>query len=113
MRSNHQETLRSRREFLSTALAAPILATELSPSFQPNNISVAGPDGKVRFDILLRGQSRLSYRVTFGNGVVIEASPLGITIDGVDLCHGVEAVKVERYRLNERYAWRGVHSEAV
>jgi alpha-glucosidase len=113
MRSNHQEKLRSRREFLSTALAAPILATELSPSFQPNNIRVAGPDGRVRFDVMLRGQSRLSYRVTFGNRVVIEASPLGITIDGVDLCHGVEAVKVERYRLNERYAWRGVHSEAV
>jgi alpha-glucosidase len=108
-----QERSCSRREFLSTALAAPILATELSSSFQPNNIRVAGPDGKVRFDILLRGQSRLSYRVTFRDGVVIETSPLGIVIDGVDLCRGAEAGKVERYSLNERYAWRGVHSEAI
>jgi alpha-glucosidase len=108
-----EERHRSRREFLSTTLVAPILATEFLSPFQPDNVRVASPDGKVRFDILLREQSRLSYRVTFRNGVVIEASPLGIVVDGVDLCRGVEAGKVERYRLNERYAWRGVHSEAV
>ncbi|MBO0725584.1 MAG: glycoside hydrolase family 97 N-terminal domain-containing protein, partial [Blastocatellia bacterium] len=108
-----QERRRSRREFLSTALAAPILATELSSSFQPDNISVISPDGGIRFDLLLRGQSRLSYRVTFRNRAVIEDSPLGIVIDGVDLCRGVEAGRVERYRMNERYASRGVHSEAI
>jgi alpha-glucosidase len=107
----------SRREFLSTALAAPILTIELSgelsAAFQPDSISVASPDGRVRFDILLRERSRLSYRVTFRKKMVIDASALGIVIDGVDLCQGAEAGKVERYRLNERYAWRGVHSEAV
>jgi alpha-glucosidase len=108
-----QENHCSRREFLSTALAAPIFVTEFSSSFQPSNVRVASPDGKVRFDILLREQSRLSYRVTFRGGVVIEDSPLGIVVDGVDLCRGVEAGKVERYRLNERYDWRGVHSEAI
>src|SRR5262245_51943588 len=90
--------LRSRREFLSTALAAPILTIELpgklSAPFQPDSISVASPDGKVRFDILLRERSRLSYRVTFKNRAVIDASALGIVIDGVDLCQDAEAGKV-------------------
>src|SRR5215468_2076727 len=108
-----QEKHCSRREFLSTALAAPIFATELSSSFQSNNVSVASPDGRVRFEILPREQSRLGYRVTFRNRVVIEASSLGIVIDGADLGQGVEIGKAERYRLDERYAWRGVHSEAV
>lgn len=108
-----EERRRSRREFLSTALIAPIVATKFSSPFQSNNVRVASPDGRVRFDTLLREQSRLSYRVTFRNGAVIEASPLGIVVDGVDLCRGVEAGKVERYSLNERYAWRGAHSEAV
>jgi Glycosyl-hydrolase 97 N-terminal len=91
-----QERHCSRREFLSTALAAPILATEFSSSFQPRNLRVASPDGNVRFEILLREHARLSYRVTFGNRVVIEDSPLGIVIDGVDLCRGVVAGKIER-----------------
>jgi len=108
-----REKRRSRREFLSTALAAPIFAAELSSSLQSNNISVASPDGKVRFEILSREQPRLTYHVTFGNKEVIEASALGIVIDGVDLCQGVVIGKTERYRLNERYGWRGVHSEAV
>ena len=108
-----QEKHCSRREFLSTALAAPIFATELSSSFQSNNVSTASPDGRVRFEILPREQSRLGYRVTFRNRVVIEASSLGIVIDGADLGQGVEIGKAERYRLDERYAWRGVHSEAV
>src|SRR5262245_29179885 len=108
-----QERRCSRRRFLSTALAAPILATELSAPFQSNDIIVASPDGKIRFELLPRKQARLTYRVTFRNRAVIEASPLGIVIDGVDLGRGVEVGKVERYRLNERYAWRGVHSKAV
>src|SRR5262245_66648103 len=108
-----QEKHCSRREFLSTALAAPIFATELSSSFQSNNVSVASPDGRVRFEILPREQSRLGYRVTFRNRVVIEASSLGIVIDGADLGQGVEIGKAEGYRLDERYAWRGVHSEEV
>jgi alpha-glucosidase len=108
-----QEKHCSRREFLSTAVAAPIFASELSSSFQSNNISVAGPDGKVRFELLPREKSRLSYRVTFGNRPVIEASAIGIVIDGVDLGQGAEIGKAERYMMNERYAWRGVHSEAV
>src|SRR5215468_4911160 len=69
-----QERLCSRRKFLSTALAAPILATELSSSFQSRSISVAGPDGRIRFELLPSEQSRLSYRVTFRNKGVIEAS---------------------------------------
>jgi alpha-glucosidase len=103
----------SRREFISTALTAPIFATGLSSSFQSNNVGVAGPDGRVRFEILAREQARLSYHVTFRNREVIEASALGIVIDGLDLGQGVEIGRAERYRMNERYAWRGVHSEAV
>src|SRR5262245_1646910 len=108
-----QERRRSRREFLSTALAAPILVTELSSPFQSNNISVASPDGRIRFELLPREQAQLSYRVTFRNRAVIEDSPLGIDIGGIDLCRGVEIGKAERYKLNERYDLRGVHSMAL
>jgi alpha-glucosidase len=103
----------SRRTFLSAALAAPILAREFSPADQLDDISIFSPDGKVQFRILVRGQTRLGWQVAFKNQPLIEASALGIIVDGVDLCSGIEAGRLERYRLNERYAWRGAHSEAI
>ena len=55
----------------------------------------------------------LSYRVAFGEASVIETSRLGIFLDRVELSQGVELGKAERYELNEKYPWRGVHAEAV
>src|SRR5207253_2663154 len=56
---------------------------------------------------------RVTYGVTFRSRPVIEASPLGVLVDGLDLGQGVEAGKVESYRANEHYDWRGVHSQAT
>jgi alpha-glucosidase len=107
------EYYRSRREFLSTALAAPIFITGLSSSIQSKNIIVPSPGGGVLFELLPGEKSRLSYRVIFRNRPVIETSALGMLIDGIDFCEGAEVVSRETYRINERYASRGVHSEAV
>ncbi|HYE75553.1 MAG TPA: glycoside hydrolase family 97 N-terminal domain-containing protein, partial [Blastocatellia bacterium] len=112
-RNHPQRNNCSRRKFLATALAAPAVVGEFSTALQTNNVSIASPDGKVQLQILPREQARLSYRVSFKNQPVLEASTLGIVVDGVDLCQGVEVGKAERYRLNERYDWRGVHSVAV
>src|SRR5215510_10624716 len=101
---------RSRREFFLTALSAPIFITELS---QSKNVTVPSPDGGVLFELPLRDQSRLRYRITFRNQPVIETSALGMVIDGIDLVEDFEVVNKETYRINERYACRGVHSEAV
>src|SRR5207302_7518277 len=42
-----------------------------------------------------------------------EDSPIGITVDGVNLAEGAQAAKVETYRTEEKYPWYGVHSTAV
>ena len=111
--NNPQGNNCSRRTFLASALAAPALVTELSSALQTNNVNITSPDGKVQLQILAREQARLSYRVSFKNQPVIEASALGIVVDGIDLGQGVEVGQAERYRLNERYDWRGVHSTAI
>jgi alpha-glucosidase len=74
---------------------------------------VGSPDGKVQFEMLRRGQPRLTYRATFSGRAVIEPSSLGIVIDGVDLTEGAKIENIERYRMKETYPWHGVHSEAV
>ncbi len=103
----------SRRAFLVTSLATPVLAAEFTSTFQQGGVSIASPDGKIHFQILLREQGQLSFRATFRNQEVIETSSLGIVIDDIDLGQGVEVGKVDRYQVKEKYAWRGVHSEAI
>ena len=78
-----------------------------------DEVEVASPDGRVRFQLFWRDQPRLTYTVSFGNRPAIERSPLGMILDGVDLGQGVELGRVESYRVKERYPWRGVHSQAV
>lgn len=103
----------SRRAFLATTLAAPALAAEFATTLQPPGVNVTSPDGRIQLQLLQRDQGRLSYRVTFKQKPVIETSALGIVIDGVDLGQGAEVGKTERYQVKEKYAWRGVHSEAI
>jgi len=74
-------------------------------------VAVQSPNGKIR--LIVQEQGRLDYRVLFANRPVIETSPLGISVDGVDLGQGARLGEVERYQTNEKYPWRGVHSEAV
>jgi alpha-glucosidase len=73
-------------------------------------VSLASPDGSIRLD--LRDGVRLGYEVTFRGKPVIESSALGIVVDGVALAEGATFGTAERYRVDQTYAWRGVHSVA-
>jgi alpha-glucosidase len=102
----------TRRDFLSVAMTVPILLSGLDVSaFAKEGFSIASPNGQVEF--FLASKSQLSYRVSLKNRTVVEPSRIGIVIDGTDLGTGAEIKKLDGYRANEKYAWRGVHSEAV
>jgi len=101
----------SRRRFVTSVLASPILVTRLAAAVQ-NVRSVTSPDKRIKFDLLL-DKSRLLYRVTFKKSTVIEDSHPGIAVDGTDLCVDCEIGKAEQFQINERYPTRGVHSQAV
>lgn len=73
---------------------------------------LTSPGGQVRFRILLE-QDRLSYDVTLSGKPVLDPSPLGIVVDGVNLAEGVRAGGTERYQTNQTYPMYGVHSIAV
>src|SRR5262245_33652686 len=74
----------SRRDFLSIAVAAPLLLSV------PTNIFASGeglafrsPTGRLLFELLTAGK-QLRYRITRANRVAIEPSQLKMQIDGVD-----------------------------
>ena len=109
-----QNTNFSRRDFLSTAIGAPVIIASwpAMAAAAVNEITVASPDGKVKFH-LLPDQAQLRYRVALRNRTVIENSALGIVVDGVELGRGVLPGKIERYNIHEKYPTRGGHSESV
>jgi len=81
-------------------------------SHAADRVGVTSPDDRIRLEVL-HDKTRLSYRVAFKNQPVIEAAQLKIILDEIDLSEGVELNRTKRYKVNERYPWRGVHAEAV
>ena len=76
-------------------------------------VSVASPDGRVVIVIEVGDAGHLVWRATLDGKPAIDLSPMGIIVDGVDLGSGVEIRKADRYRVDEKYPWYGVHSTGV
>lgn len=73
---------------------------------------IVSPDGNVELNVFVeRGQ--LMYSLTFKGKSVIEASPIGLVLNNVNIGKGVSFGKPELYEENETYPWRGKHSIAT
>jgi alpha-glucosidase len=110
----HKSGHYSRREFLSAALAVPFVVAEVPALAHPaaNEIKVVSPDGQVRFE-LVPNMPNLAYRITFRKHPLIDSSPMGLILDGINLGQGISTRILRSYRLREKYPSRGVHSEAI
>ena len=103
----------SRRDFIVSAIAAPLLVSTLRTAKAAGEvITFKSPNGQVQF-ILFAAGPQLRYRVTRANQIVVDLSSLGILVDGVDLCRDRTITNIERYRVFEKYPARGVHSTAT
>src|SRR5690242_4706231 len=76
-------------------------------------VTVASPNRQVEFRLSSNAAGQLRYTVMFRGRAAIEDSPIGITVDGVNLGGGAQIGKAETYRVEEKYPWYGVHSTAV
>ncbi len=70
------------------------------------------PDGRVQAHLTVSDRGQLHYSVTFKGAVVVETSPLGITVDGIELGEGVELKPPAQSKVDETYATRGNHTQA-
>jgi alpha-glucosidase len=77
------------------------------------DVTVASPDGRVRFVLAAGAAGHLEYTVSFNAKNIIDPSPVGIVVDKVDLADGAQIGSAETYEVNETYAWYGPHSTAV
>jgi alpha-glucosidase len=109
----HETTRPSRRDFLSSAIGAPVILRAL-PAFANagiQSVKVQSPDSRVSFIIardvpysggvlMFRGSHQLNVR-------------FGLTVDGLDLGREIDLSKVERYKIFTTYLSRGVHAQAI
>ena len=82
-------------------------------SARPVDVTSPGRRLVVRLFPATQATPHLTWQVTLQGGMVIEPSRLGIVLDGRNLGQGARITHVEAYRVDEKYAWRGVHSQAV
>lgn len=102
-------TPREARDLFRETKALPL---DDPPSTVPPVVLVS-PAENVVATIGADGAGRLFYSVTRDGLPVLEASPLGVTVDGVDLGQGVVRLTTSATRtVDETYAVRGVHDQA-
>ena len=87
-------------------------ATRRSQRVQMPAVDVRSPDGQVTFTFLPNAE-RLTFTVRLGDTMVIETSPIVLTLDGYDLSAGVVLNGIVRDDVHERYPWSGVRHTAI
>lgn len=105
--------------FLSTLLMADVGSaqrrqrTRRTERVVPmEEVHVTSPDGNVTFTVGANSEC-LTCWVTRNDTAVIEPSPLDMRVDGYHLSSGVIFRSLERYEIDDSFAWHGVHSTAV
>jgi alpha-glucosidase len=78
-----------------------------------NRTAVISPGGATKFELNTDNAGRLKFAVNSGEHSVVGISDIVFALDGVDIADGVRIGQIERYSVNETYAWYGVHSAAV
>jgi alpha-glucosidase len=81
-------------------------------TFAADTTTVISPDSKIQFRLFAMNGG-LGFSVRNGSVVVIEPSPLVMTINGSPVFAGARLGKPKAYEVNEKYDWLGVHSTAV
>jgi alpha-glucosidase len=87
-------------------MAPGVLTAALAASLE-----LASPDGRTKATVGVEG-GRLVLGLTLGGRPALVASPIGIVVDGSDLGQGAVLGPAKRTAVDERFPWRGVHSEA-
>jgi len=76
-------------------------------------VEVKSPDGKVLAKVFVDQGGQLSFNISRQGAAIIESSPMGVKVNGVDLGNGINIGRPKQESVNKSYPWRGVHSIAV
>ncbi|MBN1417934.1 MAG: glycoside hydrolase family 97 catalytic domain-containing protein [Planctomycetes bacterium] len=95
---------------IAMGLMIPISAVRAAGSAP---LRVKSPDGRLAAAVAAGESGRLEISLSRDGAVLLEPSPLGITVGGVDLGMGAAMGEPARSSVRETYPWRGVHAIAA
>lgn len=75
--------------------------------------TIMSPSGNVSAEVSLDGEGRLFHSVTMDGRIVLEPSPMGVTVDGRDLGKDVRLGTPQTRTFSETYPFAGNHAKAV
>lgn len=93
--------------------AAATLTAVTGPIGSKPNFVLKSPDGKLEVLVGLAAEDRLAYAIRDGRDLVLPPSPLGLTVDGVDLGKPAKfSGKARSHDIRESYPLLGNHPQA-
>jgi alpha-glucosidase len=96
-----------------TIITSILLFSGINGVFAKNEIKISSPDKQLSALVTISTEGRLSYSIKSGDIQVLETSPLGITIDDIDLGKDTKFVsKPTMSKINETYPILGNHAIA-
>jgi alpha-glucosidase len=101
------------KQGLLTLLLCGIWLISVNANGKEKNIQIKSPDKRVVVNVFVEND-RLSYTVLYANEKLIDVSPLGLTVDSVDLGYKTNITGAAQLSsLNEKYSVFGNHSSVV
>lgn len=120
MRISHASSIRQlktnyfrMKKTIKIVIASIFLLAGTSVSFAEKEVKITSPDKQLSVLILVNAEGRLAYSIKSGNTQVLEMSPLGITVDNMDL--GLSAKITSKpiiSKINEKYTILSNHTMA-
>ena len=77
-----------------------------------NAAEVLSPDGATCFHLFRDNENRLAYAVTCNTAILIHPSPLGITLNEIEIGKNVVFECIEDYSIDKKSLCRGLHPVA-
>lgn len=78
----------------------------------PDSVIISSPDQSIRLQLHCKN-GVLSYNIDFNQSHVILSSRLNMVLSGKSAEQNLSMVSVEKYKVNNTYPYRGVHSTAI
>ncbi|MDA3880340.1 MAG: glycoside hydrolase family 97 N-terminal domain-containing protein [Prolixibacteraceae bacterium] len=75
-------------------------------------VEVLSPDENITYKVETKN-GKLTYSVFSKDGQIIEKSVLGLNVNGQSISLNSVIKRIENYKLNETYPYRGVHNTAI
>src|SRR5687768_4261331 len=98
---------------LAAGIALLAFATVEAQPPRPVRETLRSPNNSLGVTAGIGPDRRVVWSVDFHGKPVIMRSALGIIVDRIDLGRESTLVTADRYRVDEKYPWRGVKSEAI